>query len=167
MTGRRYGTRTWTLGGNRGGWDDGRRQEDGGHRTITPQLRCVYARRLEDAGKGSKTMSVGGYTKRCVQEQEGSGGETSIYIILAPTSAVRHTIGLPSSSTRPLSSSCPHLGHRTARGLQYSGPVITLRVQHGLQIQYNTIHLGHSASVTCPTLHPHPRPIPFPPLSLQ
>ena len=30
-------------------------------------------------------------------------------------------------------------GYRTARGLQYSGPVITLRVQHGQQIQYNTI----------------------------
>ena len=29
--------------------------------------------------------------------------------------------------------------HRTARGLQYSGPVITLRVQYGQQIQYNTI----------------------------
>ena len=29
--------------------------------------------------------------------------------------------------------------YRTARGLQYSGPVITLRVQYGLQIQYNTI----------------------------
>ena len=29
--------------------------------------------------------------------------------------------------------------NRTARGLQYSGPVITLRVQYGLQIQYNTI----------------------------
>ena len=31
------------------------------------------------------------------------------------------------------------MGNRTARGLQYSGPVITPRVQHGLQIQYNTI----------------------------
>ena len=29
--------------------------------------------------------------------------------------------------------------NRTARGLQYLGPVITLRVQHGQQIQYNTI----------------------------
>ena len=29
--------------------------------------------------------------------------------------------------------------NRTARGLQYSGPVITLRVQYGLQIHYNTI----------------------------
>ena len=31
---------------------------------------------------------------------------------------------------------------RTARGLQYSGPVITLRVQHALQIQYNTEEVG-------------------------
>ena len=29
------------------------------------------------------------------------------------------------------------LQHRTARGLQYLGPIITLRFQYGLQIQYN------------------------------
>ena len=33
------------------------------------------------------------------------------------------------------------LKKRTARGLQYSGPVITLRAQYGLQRQYNTMEL--------------------------
>ena len=32
----------------------------------------------------------------------------------------------------------------STRGLQYSGPVIILRVQYGQQIQYNTIRMSRS-----------------------
>ena len=40
---------------------------------------------------------------------------------------------------------CVMVPNRTARGLQYSGPVITLRVQYGLQIQYNTMMVPNAA----------------------
>ena len=49
---------------------------------------------------------------------------------------------------------------RTARGLQYSGPAVTLRVQYGLQIQYNTIQSlvlnsrgkNYICMIECPSL---------------
>ena len=80
-----------TTGGRR---DDGRtvgRREDGGRRATAPQLRWVHTGDSGTRGR-ERMMLLAKCTRRCVKEEEGSGGE-SIYIHdpRADLGAARHT----------------------------------------------------------------------------